>query len=769
MLDERDLLASRLLDEIDDLAAGYSDIDKLEFRRVALYLLASRCISWDTSKWQDIWIRRYSVNDTLSDDRMVQVLMELCGVSRNNVPVRAAAMPEFELILTIISKNFRGAPYDEYIYALDYIFYKLLNHDVAVEPRHTAIIAALSSGLKREMGLIDYLLYSGEVFLKDNSFNDSTDYFYSLKIPEWHDLVLLRLMVRDINPVILDGRINLGNTGLFGLIDNSPKFSFARTSLTMLGELLTQKKLPEKLLVIVDKNDRGGELNARQKIRETLRYDDLLEAVIDFTSYDPQGKPKRYSAWLLNKKKHFQDETLCLNVSHIPHTDSHISPIDAVAFASAVVDMWASPYKFRLGRHSATLRGPIREFFIRVFDGTYSDKPGMCKVVNSAVVLARSISVAAHLSEPVNQFSILGIKPVMDLLRRADERPFTAYVIGNNGAGKSFLLSELAGSLTERNIRSVGVSFGAHDRFTLLHSKFKYLGESRRQGGAASQRTLTMLKHIAWDLSLAHVLEKALALLHFRHQIYLVPTDIPDEMLRTQENARFVIKLSHDNKTQIIRESKGRAFEPALLREGSSEIVRFRELSSGERHVFLMLAKIVYSAKPDTVILIDEPEISLHVHWQQVLPQLFSELSKMLSCSFVIATHSPTLVANVRDNQSVCFLARDGFLTPIPPAQRQSVETILMEGFEIYTPHNREVHERCAALVSDAIRITNGPDQNVGQKRRGMLSELSGITRVIKASGNRQDERYIDDRKLVVRAAQAIKEVYALAEKELAE
>jgi len=769
MLDERDLLASRVLGEIDDLTVSYTDASKVDVRRLALYLLASRCISWDSSKWQEIWFKRYSASDNLSDDRMVRVLMDRCGVSPNHFSPKAAVMSGFEQILNVINKYLRGATYEQCVYILDYVFYKLIMLNVNVESRHAATVAALASGLKRETGLIDYFLHSGEAFLIDNSVSDSTDYFYTQSVSECHDLILLRLIVRDIEPVLLEDKISFGDVHLFGLIDNTSKSPSARSSLTILGEMLARKNLPEKLLVIVDKNDRGSEANARKRIRETLRYDDLLEAVIDFTSYDSQGKPKRLTAWLLNKSKHVAHKTLCMNVSHIPDPSAQISPIDAVVLASAVLDLWGSPYRFRLGRHEATLRGPIKEFFIRMFEGVYSDKPGMCKVVDSALVLARNISIAAHLSEPVNQFSVLGTKPVMDLLGRADGRPFTAYVIGNNGAGKSFLLSELADRLSRRGIQSVGISFGPYDRFTLDHPSFTYLGESRKRGSSAVKRTLMLLKHIAFDSRLSQVFEAALELLRFRHQLYLVPTEISDEMLRTYDNARFVIGLNRDNKAQIAEESKVRTFEPALLRADSSEIVRFQQLSSGERHIILMLAKIVYSAMPGTVILIDEPEISLHVHWQQVLPQLFASLSEMLKCSFVIATHSPTLVANVRDDLSICFLARDGFLTPIPPAQRQSVETILMEGFEIYTPHNREVHERCAALVSDAIRITNGTDRNMEAKRREMLVELSGITRVIKASGNRQDDRYLDDRKLVVRAAQAIKEVYALAEKEMTE
>lgn len=72
-------------------------------------------------------------------------------------------------------------------------------------------------------------------------------------------------------------------------------------------------------------------------------------------------------------------------------------------------------------------------------------------------------------------------------------------------------------------------------------------------------------------------------------------------------------------------------------------------LSAGEKQ---MLSFICYNAfYKDSIIFIDEPELSLHVDWQR---QLFSILCKQNSSNqFIIATHSPFIYAKYPDKEIV--------------------------------------------------------------------------------------------------------------------
>jgi len=72
-------------------------------------------------------------------------------------------------------------------------------------------------------------------------------------------------------------------------------------------------------------------------------------------------------------------------------------------------------------------------------------------------------------------------------------------------------------------------------------------------------------------------------------------------------------------------------------------------LSSGEQHELVLLHELLFDVEPGTLILIDEPELSLHVTWQeQVIPDLL-KIAEVVDLDFVLATHSPYIVGDRED------------------------------------------------------------------------------------------------------------------------
>jgi energy-coupling factor transporter ATP-binding protein EcfA2 len=70
------------------------------------------------------------------------------------------------------------------------------------------------------------------------------------------------------------------------------------------------------------------------------------------------------------------------------------------------------------------------------------------------------------------------------------------------------------------------------------------------------------------------------------------------------------------------------------------------ELSSGEQHEIVLLYELLFKTKRDALILIDEPELSLHVAWQV---EFLKDLTRIISLSpfdVVLATHSPQIINN---------------------------------------------------------------------------------------------------------------------------
>ncbi|MGZ4957039.1 MAG: AAA family ATPase [Methylobacter sp.] len=70
------------------------------------------------------------------------------------------------------------------------------------------------------------------------------------------------------------------------------------------------------------------------------------------------------------------------------------------------------------------------------------------------------------------------------------------------------------------------------------------------------------------------------------------------------------------------------------------------ELSSGEQQEVVLLYELLFKVKPGTLVLIDEPELSLHVVWQkQFLDDLF-KIIELQKINIVVATHSPQIINN---------------------------------------------------------------------------------------------------------------------------
>ncbi|MFP7011373.1 AAA family ATPase [Klebsiella variicola] len=76
--------------------------------------------------------------------------------------------------------------------------------------------------------------------------------------------------------------------------------------------------------------------------------------------------------------------------------------------------------------------------------------------------------------------------------------------------------------------------------------------------------------------------------------------------------------------------------------------IKFQHLSSGQFHILKSIITLMAEIEDNSLILIDEPEISLHPSWQM---NYMSVLSRMLSqfknCHVIVATHSHLIVTTL--------------------------------------------------------------------------------------------------------------------------
>ena len=72
--------------------------------------------------------------------------------------------------------------------------------------------------------------------------------------------------------------------------------------------------------------------------------------------------------------------------------------------------------------------------------------------------------------------------------------------------------------------------------------------------------------------------------------------------------------------------------------------LKISALSSGEQHQFVLTYDLLFRTKANTLVLIDEPELSLHMEWQERFLSDLKAVINLVHFDVLLATHSPFIV-----------------------------------------------------------------------------------------------------------------------------
>lgn len=147
------------------------------------------------------------------------------------------------------------------------------------------------------------------------------------------------------------------------------------------------------------------------------------------------------------------------------------------------------------------------------------------------------------------------------------------------------------------------------------------------------------------------------------------------------------------------------------------------ELSSGEYHMFSTILALGFGLDEKSVLLIDEPENSLHPQWQRdlmaMLLQICSEF--MLDGHLIISTHSPLIVGSAPEGSTVVDMTNEGAQVS-EVAYGASADELLLAQFGIGSSRNRVVVDTVQQAISYVER-GNFEDPRF----KALLPNLKGI------------------------------------------
>jgi len=107
----------------------------------------------------------------------------------------------------------------------------------------------------------------------------------------------------------------------------------------------------------------------------------------------------------------------------------------------------------------------------------------------------------------------------------------------------------------------------------------------------------------------------------------------------------FVNLISERFSTKKIRVDK----ENGFTIQGKQYLVPLEKLSSGEQHQLVLFFELLFELKENALILIDEPELSLHVAWQKKFIADLNRIIALNQLDVILATHSAPLVSRWTD------------------------------------------------------------------------------------------------------------------------
>ena len=189
-----------------------------------------------------------------------------------------------------------------------------------------------------------------------------------------------------------------------------------------------------------------------------------------------------------------------------------------------------------------------------------------------------------------------------------------------------------------------------------------------------------------------------------------------------------------------------------LFTNSSGDKFDINELSSGEKQLFLRTLAIKMLNPENSIILIDEPELSLHPKWQQRIVDVYRKIGK--NNQIIIATHSPHILGSVKkENIMLLDKNEDGKIVvrtgdELYDSYGQPTDRVLKDIMGLETTRNPKVFK----LLEEAGKLVD-KNEYESEEFKTKYKELREIL------GNKDEDLLLMDMDIQIRKKRGLKNV----------
>ena len=156
-----------------------------------------------------------------------------------------------------------------------------------------------------------------------------------------------------------------------------------------------------------------------------------------------------------------------------------------------------------------------------------------------------------------------------------------------------------------------------------------------------------------------------------------------------------------------------------IFTDSSGKKFGINELSSGEKQLFLRTLAIKMLEPENSIIMIDEPELSLHPKWQQKIVDVYRKIGR--NNQIILATHSPHILGSVEKENIILLEKNKNGIVEVKTGDKfgnsygQTTGRILEDIMGLETDRNPSVNN-LLTLVKEMVKNDNYENSEFKEK-----------------------------------------------------